>query len=127
MKNKWFFAILLFVFVTVGFAVLAPTNFDRLVLGSGNYGSDPNPTADITFQNDEYISNSTDGTISFGAANLNSTGTSTFTTLGATTVSGSVSATDSTTSLILKDSAGKKWKLRVNTQGVIRADSTGLN
>ena len=51
------------------------SNFDRLVLGSGNYGLDPNPTADITLQNGEYITNSTDGTIGFGSANLTTSGT----------------------------------------------------
>jgi hypothetical protein len=40
------------------------TNFDRIVLGEGNFGSDPNATADITLQNDEYISNSSDDTVS---------------------------------------------------------------
>jgi len=39
-------------------------NFDRIILGASNYGSDPNPTADITMQNDESISNSTDGLVS---------------------------------------------------------------
>lgn len=51
------------------------TNFDRLVLGEANYGEDPNTTADITGQNDEYISNYTNGTWNFGAANLLTTGT----------------------------------------------------
>lgn len=50
------------------------TNFTRIVLGSSNYASDPAPTADIVLQNDEYISNSSDGTINFGAANLTTTG-----------------------------------------------------
>lgn len=58
------------------------TNFTRLVLGESNYGTDPAPTADIVLQNDEYISNSSDGTISFGAANLTTTGTITGTAAG---------------------------------------------
>ena len=56
------------------FAWAAASHMDRLVLGSGNYGTDPNSTADLTFQNDEYISNATDGTLDFGAANLVTTG-----------------------------------------------------
>ncbi len=43
------------------------------------------------------------------------------------TLGGSLTATDSTTSVILKDSAGKKWKLRIYTNGAVVADSTGLN
>lgn len=60
----------------VGFIVGGgATNFDRLVLGEANYGEDPNTTADITGQNDEYISNYTNGRWDFGAANLLTTGT----------------------------------------------------
>lgn len=73
MKKGFLTGLILFVFFVVVFA--AATNFDRLVLGSGNYGTDPNTTADITFQNDEYISNSTDGRLDAGAANLLTTGT----------------------------------------------------
>ena len=62
------------------------TNFTRIVLGDSNRGLDPNPTADITLQNQEYISNYVDGQISFGAANLVTTGTLAVT--GATTVTG---------------------------------------
>jgi len=51
------------------------SNFDRLVLGEANFGTDPNPTADITGVNDEYISNYSNGQWDFGAANLVSTGT----------------------------------------------------
>lgn len=51
------------------------SNFDRLVLGSGNYGTDPNPTADITYQNGEYVSNAVDGQLDYGSANLITTGT----------------------------------------------------
>ncbi len=61
-------------FVVLGFRFSA-TNFDRLVLGSGNYDTDPNATADITLQNDEYISNATDGVIELNAATLNVNGT----------------------------------------------------
>ena len=62
-----------------------PTRCIRLVLGEDNVSSvaDPSPTADIVGQNDEYISNSTDGTWDFGAANLSTTGT--ITTTGAVT------------------------------------------
>ena len=171
----------------------AGTNFDRIVLGSGNYGEDPNTTADITLQNDEYISNSVNGRIDFGAANLLTTGTigagaATFTSLGAFTLTGaldadsndityvdslrfangefinnsvngrldfgaanllttgtfgagaatltsisahtivgSITQTDSATSLIMKASDGIKWRLKVDTEGVLSADSTGLN
>jgi hypothetical protein len=51
------------------------SNFDRLVLGEANFGEDPNTTADITGQNDEYISNYVNGQWNFGAANLVTTGT----------------------------------------------------
>ena len=51
------------------------SNFARIVLGTANYGTDPSTTADIVLQNDETISNYTDGTIDFGAANLATTGT----------------------------------------------------
>ena len=47
--------------------------------------------------------------------------------LGGGTITGSISPTDSTTSVILKSSDGKKWKLRVMTNGTLHADSTGLN
>ena len=72
---------------------MGATNFDRLVLGSGNFETDPNPTADLTFQNDEYISNSTDGRLDFGAANLLTTGTmgagaGTFTSIASGAVTG---------------------------------------
>lgn len=60
-------------------------------------------------------------------ANATVAGSLTTATLAATTITGSVTATDSTTSAILKDSAGKKWKLKINTEGIISADSTGLN
>jgi hypothetical protein len=55
------------------------------------------------------------------------TGTANVTTLKATTLGSVTTATDSTTSLILKDSGGKKWLLRVYTKGELVADSTGLN
>ncbi len=93
MKKGFLTGLLVFAFFVIVFA--AATNYDRLVLGSGNYGTDPNPTADITLQNDEYITNSTDGQISFGAANLLTTGTLG---AGATTISsltlGAVSNTE---------------------------------
>lgn len=47
------------------------TNFDRLVLGEDNFGEDPNTTADITGQNDEYLSNYTNGEWNIGSAALN--------------------------------------------------------
>lgn len=51
-------------------------HYDKLMLGEANYGQDMSPsTADIQFQNDEYISNYVDGTLDFGAANLTTTGT----------------------------------------------------
>lgn len=39
----------------------------------------------------------------------------------------SMTATDSTTSVILKSSDNVKWKIRVSTNGTVSADSTGLN
>ena len=73
MKKGFLIGLLLFVFFIVIYA--GATNFDRLVLGSGNYSTDPNTTADITFQNDEYIDNTTNGRLDMGAANLLTTGT----------------------------------------------------
>lgn len=73
MKKGFIVGLLIFTVFVIVFA--GATNFDRIVLGSGNYGTDPNTSADITLQNDEYIDNSTDGTIDFGSANLSSTGT----------------------------------------------------
>ena len=85
--------------VFAGFVAAGVTNFDRLVLGSANYGEDPNTTADITFQNDEYISNSTDGELNFGALVLNVpatvVGENVFTTTGTVdtvTISGATSS-----------------------------------
>lgn len=70
------FNVILLLFISfTGYKYLSATNFDRLVLGSGNYGTDPNPTADLTLQNGEFITNSTDGTIGFGSANILTTGT----------------------------------------------------
>lgn len=73
MRNK-LIVIGLIVTAIFGFSYYGATNFDRIVLGSANYSEDPNTTADITLQNDEYISNATDGTISFGSANVLTTG-----------------------------------------------------
>lgn len=73
MKKGFLTGLIVFALFVIIYA--GATNYDRLVLGSGNYGTDPNTTADITLQNDEYISNSSDGQISFGAANLLTTGT----------------------------------------------------
>jgi len=74
---------------------LIQTNYDRIVLGEGNYGTDPNPTADITGQNDEYISNSTNGAWDFGSASL--------TTTGALDLSATSSKRDSFTTTAVKD------------------------
>lgn len=76
MNKKLFIGLMVILCALIVYALSPPgaTNFDRIVLGSGNYGEDPNTTADITFQNDEYITNSTDGTLDFGAANLTTTG-----------------------------------------------------
>lgn len=50
------------------------TNFDYIVFGSGNYGTDPNPGKDITGQNDNWISNDAAGTWSLnGALGISST------------------------------------------------------
>ena len=70
---------------TVVILAAGATNFDRLVLGSGNYSTDPNTTADITLQNDEYISNATDGVIELNAATLNVNATVAGTNIFATT------------------------------------------
>lgn len=72
MKKRIVLFSILALLILAGF-MLSPqgaTNFDRLVLGSSNYGTDPNPTADLTLQNGELITNSTDGTISIGSANF---------------------------------------------------------
>jgi len=60
-------------------------------------------------------------------ATLDSAGTFTPIKYGAATLAGSFTASDSTTSIIIKDSGGKKWKLRVYTNGGVVADSVGLN
>ena len=72
-RKGFLFGAILFATFIVLYA--GATNFDRIVLGEGNYGTDPNSTADITLQNDEFITNSTDGIVGFGAANLSTTGT----------------------------------------------------
>lgn len=79
-RNLRWITLGVFIGLSVGviLALAAATNLDRLVLGSDNYGTDPNPTADITLQYDEYITNATDGTIDFGAADLITTGTFTY-------------------------------------------------
>ena len=51
------------------------TNFERLVLGASNFGTDPNPTADITLQNGAYITNTTSGTLGLSAVTLNASAT----------------------------------------------------
>lgn len=53
-------------FLTV-LAFAGSSNFDRLVLGESNYGSDPASTsqADISLENDEAISNQTDDMVTF--------------------------------------------------------------
>lgn len=67
--------IVLFSITLLGFrSYYGATNFDRLVLGEANFGEDPNTTADITGQNDEYISNYTNGSWDFGSASLTTTG-----------------------------------------------------
>ena len=68
------------------------SNFTRIVFGDANFGTDPNPTADITGQNDEYISNYVDGIWNFGAANLSTTGTLG---VGNTAVTGKLTVSDS--------------------------------
>jgi hypothetical protein len=75
--KKTIIIVSLFLFVLlVGFIMGGgASNFDRLVLGEANFGEDPNTTADITGQNDEYISNYTNGRWDFGSANLLTTGT----------------------------------------------------
>jgi len=77
-------------------ATFSASNFDRIVLGEGNYGEDPNTTADITGQNDEYISNYTNGVWDFGSATLRTTGVIGYTESGVDSFS-TTSATDSVT------------------------------
>lgn len=78
MKNK-IYAILIIGIIALGLGIQGATNFDRLVLGELNFGTDPNTTADITFQNDEYLTNVVDGTLStdgnFSLGNLFTLGT----------------------------------------------------
>ena len=74
MKNKLLALIGIPVIFVLGFAYYGATNFDRIVLGSSNFGEDPNTTADITGQNDEQISNYTNGSWDFGSASLTTTG-----------------------------------------------------
>lgn len=137
-------AFILIALVILGFRY-SNTNFDRLVLGSGNYGTDPNPTADITLQNDEYISNSSNGTISLGAANLTTSGyldlgtsvagTNAFTTTAEhdTVVISGVTATDifvvSGKSATLDQQDVLQWTCTTDTLFVHRlaAGQSGLN
>lgn len=97
--------LILFLMSSCIFAQGRATHFGTLVLGINNFGTDPNGvTVDLTFQNDEYISNSTDGQLNFGAANLVTTGTfnvgastlSSVTVTGATALSGTIALGDST-------------------------------
>jgi len=123
MKRGFIAGLVLFVLFIVVYA--GASNFDRLVLGSGNYGTDPNTTADITFQNDEYISNVVDGTLNFGAANLTTTGSITG---GATSLTGNVSfGVDSSKGIVLAASDSTLWRIKVSPLGALSADSTGLN
>lgn len=73
-KHLILFGIILYASLFLLGASFGVTNFDRLVLGEGNFGTDPNTTADLTFQNDEYISNETNGTLDIGSANFTMTG-----------------------------------------------------
>lgn len=102
-KNIIGFILGVFVVLSLGWFYGA-TNFDRIVLGSSNYETDPNSTADITLQNDEFISNASDGAISFGAANLSTTGTLA---AKATTLTG----------LLTVDSTGLKFALKTIVAG----------
>ncbi len=90
-------AILVFTVWFIGATGAGASNFDRLVLGSGNYGTDPNTTADITGQNDEYISNYVNGQWDFGAANLTTTGTITSGTINSQTISSAANLTGTLT------------------------------
>jgi len=98
MRNK-LIVIGLIVTAIFGFSYYGATNFDRIVLGSANYSEDPNTTADITLQNDEYITNATDGVVSIVSPTLtlSSTvrGTDAFTTTATedtVTISGATTA-----------------------------------
>ena len=107
----------------------AASHMDRLVLGSGNYGTDPNTTADITGQNDEYWSNATDGRWDAGAANLVTTGTLA---AGATTITGALSATTditATSSLILGAQAHQEYvtKVTITTAQVKALNATPIS
>jgi len=118
--NKMAFGFFLALFAVVLMA--GATNFDRIVLGSGNYNTDPNTSADIVFQNDEYVSNSVDGTLNFGAANITTTGQVSTGNLTSNQV-----FADSTVGPVLVASDGTLWRLKVQTNGTVESDSTGLN
>jgi hypothetical protein len=67
MNKLIFITLALFLIFSVG---NGQSNLSRVVLGTGNFGTDPYPTADIVGQNDEYISNYADGTWDFGTADI---------------------------------------------------------
>jgi hypothetical protein len=78
-----------------------------------------------------YFLNATIGTLTTSSiSGFATTVSPTFTgTVGlpATALTGAITQSDSSKGLILKDSAGKKWHLKVSPIGTLAADSTGLN
>ena len=70
MKKLFAIGFLLFTAISYATHTDGATNFDRIVTGSNNYGTDPNSSADITLSNDEYIDNATDGTIDLYATTV---------------------------------------------------------
>lgn len=95
MKKNIFIGVLVVLVISFAIAGGVASNFTRIVLGDSNFGSDPNTTADITGQNDEYISNYTDGSWDIGSANIVTT--------GALDLSATTSKRDSFTTTAVKD------------------------
>lgn len=107
------------------------SNFGRIALSE---------TPEITGSNSETISNSTNGTWDFGAANLTTTGAVTSGALSADAVTcGALSAdavslsdnvsfgVDSSIGIVLAASDSTLWRIKVSPSGALSADSAGLN
>lgn len=121
MKTKILISILAVTSILFGFVLAGATNFDRLVLGSGNYGTDPNTTADITLQNDEYISNVTDGTLLLSAATLDVNGTVAGTNVFTTTAAADTVVIAGTLSTDIFIVSGVRTSGTVDQQDVLQA------
>lgn len=121
MKTKILISILAVASILFGFVLAGATNFDRLVLGSGNYSTDPNTTADITLQNDEYISNVTDGTLLLSAATLDVNGTVAGTNVFTTTAAADTVVIAGTLSTDIFIVSGVRTSGTVDQQDVLQA------